>query len=594
MATVKMAKEGGGGNGRITSTLTQYIPVLDWGRHYQRGWLTGDLLAGLIVAIMLVPQGMAYALLAGLPPQVGLYASIIPLLLYGLLGTSRTLAVGPVAIVSLLVASGVGQMAQPGSANYWQLALTLALMIGLIQAGMGLLRIGFVVNFLSHPVLSGFTSAAAIVIGFSQMKHLLGLKTPQLDFFASVQYTAVHLTDTQPITLAIGLAAIALLFYFKYGLSKHLRRLGLAPGWVTPLAKSGPLVVLLGGTLLVWALGLEEVVKVVGTVPAGLPPLTLPSTEMAVWRALLPTALAISFVGFMESISVAKSLASKRRQKVVSNQELVALGAANVGAAFTGGYPVTGGFSRSVVNYEAGANTGLASVVTAVLMALVVLFLTPLFYYLPQAILAAIILVAVVGLIDVEMLVHVWRYSRADGVSLLVTFGAVLVWGVETGILVGVAAAMLLYIWRTSRPHVAVVGHLRGETYRNVLRHPVQTCEKVVAIRVDESLYFANTAYLEETILQLVADNPSISDFVLIGAAINFIDASALETLTALHHELRDAGVTFHLTDIKGPVMDRLAQVGMVELFGAENIHLSAHEAMQAIGCQPGAVEGNR
>jgi SulP family sulfate permease len=303
---------------------------------------------------------------------------------------------------------------------------------------------------------------------------------------------------------------------------------------------------------------------------------------------LLPTALAISFVGFMESISVAKSLASKKRQKVESDQELVALGIANFGAAFTGGYPVTGGFSRSVVNYEAGANTGLASIITAVLMALAVIFLTPLFYYLPQALLAAIILVAVVGLIDIKTFRHVWAYNKADGVSMIITFFAVLVVGIETGILVGVATTLLLFVWRSSRPHVAVVGRMgNSQVYRNVLRHDVETCPHVVAIRVDESLFFANTKYLEDTILEKIADNPEVDHLVLIATAVNFIDASALETLETLQTELRDAGVDLHLAGIKGPVMDRLKQIGFVTHFGQEYIHFRTHDAMAAIGCLP-------
>ncbi len=539
---------------------------------------------------MLVPQGMAYALLAGLPPQVGLYASILPLLIYGLLGTSRVLAVGPVAIVSIMVAGAVGAVAEPGTAVYLQTALTLALLVGLIQAIMGFFRLGFVVNFLSHPVLAGFTSAAAIVIGFSQVKHLLGLSMPSLDFIHTVSYTGTHLTETNSITLVIGLSGILILFYFKYALGNQLKRLGVSSNIRIPLTKSGPLVIVVLGTLAVFAFHLNDTagVKVVGQVPAGLPPLTLPSFNPTLWQSLLPTALAISFVGFMESISVAKSLASKKRQKVESDQELVALGIANLGAAFTGGYPVTGGFSRSVVNYEAGANTGLASIITAVLMALAVIFLTPLFYYLPQALLAAIILVAVVGLIDIKTFRHVWAYNKADGVSMIITFFAVLIMGIETGILVGVAATILLFVWRSSRPHVAVVGRMGdSQVYRNVLRHDVETCPHVVAIRVDESLFFANTKYLEDTILEKIADNPAVDHLVLIATAVNFIDASALETLETLQTELRDAGVDLHLAGIKGPVMDRLKQIGFVDHFGQEYIHFRTHDAMTAIGCLP-------
>jgi SulP family sulfate permease len=565
--------------------LTQYLPFLDWLVHYRRDNLVGDLLAGLIVAIMLVPQGMAYALLAGLPPQVGLYASIAPLIIYGLLGTSRALAVGPVAIVSLLVASGISPLAAQSSAEYIQLALTLAFLVAIIQFVMGLVRLGFLVNFLSHPVLAGFTSAAAIVIGFSQLKHILGYAVPRTDYFyESVLYTVEHLRQTDLAAFAVGLSSIFVLVYFKKGLSKHLKQVGVQNNVIIPLSKSGPLVVVILGTLLVWAFGLN--INIVGEVPAGLPSITLPLLNIDVWQLLLPTALAIGFVGYMESISVAKSLASKRRQKVDADQELIALGAANFGATFTGGYPVTGGFSRSVVNFAAGANTGLASIITAVLIAFTVIFLTPLFYFLPNAVLGAIIIVAVAGLIDVKTLKHVWRYNKADAASMLVTFLAVLAIGVESGILAGVAAALVLFIWRSSRPHMAIVGRVgTSETYRNILRHQVKTCPHVVSIRVDESLYFANTKYLQDTILQIVADRPEVKHLVLIGIAINFIDASALETLESLIQELRDAGVEFHLADIKGPVMDRLKSIGFVDQLGADKIHLSTHDAMQALGC---------
>lgn len=573
-----------------SSTLLQrFFPITDWLFHYQREHLVGDLLAGVIVAIMLVPQSMAYALLAGLPPEIGLYASIAPLLIYGLLGTSRTLAVGPVAMASLLVIAGLSPLAEPGTAEYVQLAFTLALLVGIIRAVMGLVRLGFLVNFLSHPVLSGYTSAAALIIGFSQLKHLLGFPIPRSDnFFALVFYALRHIAQSNLVTLVIGLGSIALLLYFQKALGGQLRRWGVREPWIMPITKSAPLVVVAVTTLLVWGLGLHNRagVQIVQDVPAGLPPLTMPTIDLATWQTLLPIALIISFVGYMESISVAKALASRRRQKVDANQELVALGVANVGAAFTGGYPVNGGFSRSVVNFNAGANTGLASMITAVLVMITVVFLTPFFYFLPQAALAAIIMVAVFGLIDVATLRHVWHYNKADAASLILTFLTVLATGVETGILVGVVLAVVLYLWRTSRPHVAIVGRLgETETYRNIKRHPVKTCPHVVAVRVDESLYFANTKYLEDTLLGIVAEQPEVKHLLLIGSAVNFIDASALGTLESLVGELRAAGVEFYLSDIKGPVMDRLTSIGFVETIGADHIFLSTHEAMTALKC---------
>lgn len=572
-----------------STLLRRFFPITDWLFHYQREHLVGDLLAGVIVAIMLVPQSMAYALLAGLPPEIGLYAGIVPLLIYGLLGTSRTLAVGPVAMASLLVIAGLSPLAEPGTADYVQLAFTLALLVGIIRAVMGLVRLGFLVNFLSHPVLSGYTSAAALIIGFSQLKHLLGFPIPRSEnFFALVFYALRHIAQSNLVTLVIGLGSVALLLYFQKALGGQLRRRGVREPWIMPITKSAPLVVVAGTTLLVWGLDLHNRagVQIVQDVPAGLPPLTMPTIDPATWQTLLPIALIISFVGYMESISVAKALASRRRQKVDANQELVALGVANIGAAFTGGYPVNGGFSRSVVNFNAGANTGLASMITAVLVAITVVFLTPFFYFLPHAALAAIIMVAVFGLIDLATLRHVWHYNKADAASLILTFLTVLATGVETGILVGVVLAVVLYLWRTSRPHVAIVGRLgETETYRNIKRQPVKTCPHVVAVRVDESLYFANTKYLEDTLLRIVAEQPEVKHLLLIGSAVNFIDASALGTLESLVGELRAAGVEFYLSDIKGPVMDRLKSIGFVETIGADHIFLSTHEAMTALKC---------
>jgi SulP family sulfate permease len=570
------------------TVLQRYLPFLDWLVHYRTANLTGDILAGVIVAVMLVPQGMAYALLAGLPPQVGLYASIAPLIIYGLLGSSRTLAVGPVAIVSLLVAAGVAPLAEPGSADYVQLAITLAFLVGVIQLVMGLVRLGFLVNFLSHPVLVGFTNAAAIVIGFSQVKHLLGIKIPSSEqFYEQVALVAQNMGGTNWTTLGIGAGSMLILFYFRNNLAGLLKRLGVPEAVLMPICKSAPLVVVLLGTLLVSGLGLDAnaAVKIVGEVPTGLSGLTLPTFDLAIWRALLPTALAISFVGYMESISVAKSLARKRREKIDADQELVALGAANFGATFLGGYPVTGGLSRSVVNFVAGANTGLASIITAVLIALTVLFLTPLFYYLPNAVLAAIIVVAVVSLFDWKTTKHIFAYSKMDFTALLTTFVAVLALGVEDGILVGAGLSLVLFIWRTSRPHIAVVGRIANtETYRNVLRHQVQTWPEVIAMRIDESLYFANSNYLEDAILTELAEKPTANYVILIGSAINVIDVSALEMLEALTHDLRAIGVELHLTDIKGPVMDKLQKIGFIEEIGANHVHLTIHDALIDLG----------
>ncbi|WP_008311772.1 SulP family inorganic anion transporter [Leptolyngbya sp. PCC 6406] len=567
--------------------LSRYVPLLTWLPQYRREDLVGDTMAGIIVAIMLVPQAMAYALLAGLPPQVGLYASILPLMLYAALGTSRTLAVGPVAMISLMVASGIAPLAESG-ANAIAIALTLALMVGLIQTLMGVIRLGFVVNFLSHAVIVGFTNAAALVIGVSQVKHVLGVQIPRSEnFFATLHALRQGLPDTNGPTLTLGLGSLVVLLGFSHLLPGWLERWGVPPGLRIPLSRSGPLLVVIVTTGMAYLWGLDRTagVAVVGSIPQGLSPLTVPSLNGEWVTQLLPTALTISFVGFMESVAVAKSLASKRRQRIDPNQELIGLGVANIGAAFTGGYPVTGGFSRSVVNFTAGANTGLASLITAVLVAFVVLFFTPLFAFLPQATLAAVILVAVVNLLDFRTLGRLWRIDRGEALALGITFLAVLFLGIEPGILAGFGVSVLFFLGRTSRPHFAEVGRLGdSEHFRNVVRHPVTTSSRVIAIRIDESLYFANTRQLEDYLMGAIARHPEAEFLLLIWSAVNHVDASALETLETLISGLREAGIQVYLSDVKGPVMDQLELAHFVDFLGRDRIFLSAHEAMATLG----------
>ncbi|MDU8944194.1 SulP family inorganic anion transporter [Ovoidimarina sediminis] len=569
------------------SKLRRYLPIFEWLPGYGREELASDGLAGLIVAIMLVPQGMAYALLAGLPPEVGLYASIVPLVFYGVLGSSRALAVGPVAIVSLMVASTLGELHAGGSAGYLSGAILLAFLSGAILLGMGLARLGFLVNFLSHPVISGFSSAAALVIGFSQLKYLLGIDIPRTHLITeTIGHAVSQIGQTNLVTFGIAATSLTILLVFKTRLAGWLAALGVARGHAQVLAKAGPLVAVFLTTMAVWLLGLDQSagVMIVADIPSGLPPLAAPGFDMALIQELFPAAALIALVGFLESVSVAKSLASKRRQKVDANQELIALGAANIGASFTGGYPVAGGFGRSLVNFTAGAVTPLASIITAGLIAITVLFLTPLIYFLPQATLAAIIVIAVFDLIDVKALRDAWAYNRADAASLMVTFAAVLSVGVELGIVFGAALSIALYLWRTSRPHMAEVGRV-GETehFRNVLRHKVTTDPKVLMVRVDESLYFANTAYLEDALLARVSERPEIEHLVLIMSAVNFIDASALESLERMIERLRNAGVTLHLAEVKGPVMDRLDRVSFLQELGKGRVFLSTHEASDAL-----------
>ncbi|MGQ9928630.1 MAG: SulP family inorganic anion transporter [Chloroflexaceae bacterium] len=571
-----------------TGALGRYLPFTRWLLHYRRADLPSDLVAGVVTAIMLIPQSMAYAQLAGLPPQVGLYASVVPLIIYALLGTSGQLSVGPVAITSLLVFSGVSALAEPGSARYLQLVLILALIVGTIKLLLGVFRLGVILNFISHPVLAAFTSASALIIAAGQLKYILGYRVAGDRFYEVLYHAAQGLGQTNLTTLSIGVASIALLLFFRKGLRPVLQRMGLRPLAVTLIVSGAPLVTVLLGTLIAWLLQLDQRagVTVVGAIPPGLSPFSWPTPSMGDVQALMPPAAAIVLVSVVESIAVARALASKRRQAIDPDQELIALGAANIGAGLFSGYPVTGGFARSVVNFQAGAVTGLASLVTAGGIALILLFFTPLFYYLPQGVLAATVIVAVSGLVDLKEPWHIWQANRSDALTWGVTFAAVLLLGIEMGIFIGVGASLLLYLWRTSRPHIAVVGRLgESEVYRNILRYDVRTWPHVAAVRVDESLYFANTRYLENALLRIVAERPEVKHLVLIGSAINFIDSSALHTLESLIQELRDAGVELHLAEIKGPVMDGLKQAHFVEKIGAEHIHLTTHEAMQRLGC---------
>ncbi len=570
------------------SRLTQLIPILDWGKGYQRDDLPSDLMAGLITAIMLVPQSMAYAMLAGLPPQIGLYSSMAPLVLYGIFGTSRALAVGPVAIVSLMTATALGAALPEGasSGEYIAAAAVLALLNGLVLLALGAMRAGFLVNFLSHPVLSGFTSAAAFVIGLSQVKHLFGVSVPRGSTVDTVTGIVGELSETNLTAFALGLGAILLMVWMRGPLQKILEKRSLSPFLIQLLTKSGPLVVVFFGTVLTTSLGLSETnnVAIVKDIPLGLPDVSTPFFDQALWLSLLPSAALIGLVGYMESVSVAKALAARRRQKIDPNQELMGLGMANIGAGFTGGYPVTGGFSRSMVNFAAGAATPLASIITATLVGLSVAFLTPLFYFLPRAILAAIILVAVASLIDFKSIKHSWQYSKSDGSAQVATIIVVLAVGIEAGILAGVVLSLVLFLWRTSRPHMAIVGQVGyTEHYRNVLRHEVRTDPEILLLRVDENLYFANTAYLETRVQEIVADNPEVSQIVLICSAVNFIDTSAMETLEQLIDNFHQAGVTLHLAEVKGPIMDRLSRTDFLEHLTPGRVFISTHEAVKQL-----------
>jgi len=530
--------------------------MLAWVRHYRRAWLSGDLTAGLVLSIMVIPQSMAYAMLAGMPVQVGLYASLLPLLGYALFGSSMSMSVGPVAVTGLMTATLLAPLASIGSPDYLQLAVWLALLSGGMLFVLGLLRLGFLANFLSHPVISGFISGAAILILFSQLPSLLGRESLPHGLRELVREW--HLVNT--LVLGMGLAALAWLLYARSWMAGHLRGLGLPGALATLLARLAPIVVVVVAVWATWYFDLAaHGVPVVGHLPAGLPALVWSTPGLGDLRQLLLPAALISLVTFVESVSIAQSLARRKRQSINPDRELLGLGAANLGSAVTGGFAVAGGFSRSSVNIEAGANTPLAGVIAALIIALILLTVAPLFAYLPLVMLAAVIMVAVTPLIDVRSLIRAWRYDRAEGLTLLSTLLGVLILGVEGGIILGVCWSIVAQLWRGSRPHVAVIGRVPDTHYfRNTKRHLVETVPQLLALRIDENIFFANTKAVEQAIYQALADYPDTREVLLILSAVNHIDSTGLDMLSELTEGLNERGIHLHLAEVKGPLMDHL------------------------------------
>lgn len=555
--------------------------IPNWIRHYQKSWLSGDVVAGVIVTVMLIPQSLAYALLAGLPPEVGLYASILPIIAYAFLGSSMTLAVGPVAVASLMTASALQPLAATGSADYVALAMLLSLLSGGMLLVFGALRLGFLAHFLSHPVISGFISGSAILIAVGQLKHLLGVQAGGASVFNTLIQLVQGIPHTNGVTLGLGAGSVLFLVMARRYLAPLLVRAGVSTQLADIASKLAPMLAVIVSTVLValWRWDETAGVSIVGVVPQGLPTLGLPDLSASAIGQLWLPALLISLVGFVESVSVAQSLALKRQQRISPNRELLGLGAANVASALSGGFPVTGGFARSVVNFAAGANTPLAGVISAVLMGAVIAAMTGLFHYLPHAVLAATIVVAVVSLIDVQTLREAWRYDKADALSLLATAAGVIVFGVEVGILTGVALSLGTLVWRSSHPHIAVVGRIPGtEHFRNVARHPVAVEPGLIAVRVDESLYFANADVLQDTVESLVAAQPEARAVLLVCSAVNQIDATALGVLTNLEHSLSQRGLVLLLAEVKGPVLDRLQNTAFGQRMQGR-VFLSTHDA---------------
>ncbi|WP_149277137.1 SulP family inorganic anion transporter [Pareuzebyella sediminis] len=551
--------------------LKRYLPILQWLPTYKKSYLSGDLSAGLTVGIMLIPQGMAYAMIAGLPPVFGLYASIVPQIIYALLGTSRQLAVGPVAMDSLLVASGLGALAISGIDEYIAMAIFLAFFMGTVQLALGLLRMGFLVNFLSKPVISGFTSAAAIIIGLSQLKHLLGTsidRSNQLQILLKNAFAT--LSELHWITLLIGVISILLIKALK----KINQRI------------PGALIVVILGILTVYFFNLNQFgVHIVGNVPRGLPSFAVPVIDFARISELIPIVLTLALIAFMEAVSVAKAIEEKHSEyEIDANQELIALGTSNIIGSFFQSYPTTGGFSRTAVNDQAGAKTGIAPMVSAIIVGLTLLFLTPLFYYLPNAVLAAIVMVAVFGLIDTKYPRQLYRHRRDEFFLLLITFLMTLTVGIKEGILFGVLISLLLLVYRTSRPHMAILGRIKNTDYfKNVMRFPedTETFPEFLIVRFDAQLYFGNKDYFrKELIKHLERKGLAVKYIILNAEAINYIDSSAVHMLRKLIHDLKNKGIKLVIAGAIGPTRDILHSSGLTNDIGKENLFVKTHEAL--------------
>lgn len=528
--------------------MRHYFPVLDWMGNYRRADLGGDVSAGITVGVMLIPQGMAYAMLAGLPPIYGLYAATIPLFIYALLGRTPQLAIGPVAVISLLVSRGVGSLATPGTEEFIMLAILLALTAGVIQLAMGVFRLGFLVNFLSHPVVAGFISAAGIIIGFSQVKHLLGLDIQKKRIYQIILDVFQNIREINFETFLVGLSSILVLV----GIKRINRRY--------KLRIPGPLIVVLFGLAVVYFFKLfDKGVSIIRDIPEGLPVFSLPQMEISDIRSLLPIAFTIAFISFIESMAIAKALQRRHKRNIISpNQELMAMGLANIFGSFFKSFPVTGGFSRTAVNDQAGARTGLAAIISGVIVVLTLMFLTPYFYYLPNAVLAAIIMVAVVGLIDIDEAKHLWQTDRVDFVLFCVTAVGTMVLGVEPGIIIGVLLSIVMVIYRISYPEIEELGQIPGRRiFRNIERFPdLEIHDEILILRIESQIYFANSSYIKDAVYTKIAEKPKLKHLIFDASAINQIDSSGFHFLKDIIEDLHKKGILIHFVQVRGGIRD--------------------------------------
>jgi len=557
-----------------------------WMKDYSAGVFSEDLVAAIVVTILLVPQSLAYALLAGLPPQVGIYVSIFPLIAYALLGSSNYVNVGPTAVISLMTAASIAAL--PEEMRLIS-AAALALMVGLMLIVAGFLKAGSIMNFISRPVVSAYITGAALLIIISQLKHVLGVAADGTTAIELVRNLLANLDATKPAAIITGGVAIALFWSIRKFLPFILVKMGLKSRHAKLLGRMAPIVVIAGFVLISAALTWSERygLRVVGIIPAGLPPLSVPLMGQGDFEVLLVPAIVIAIVAFVDSTSTAQELASRTRGRIDANKELLGLGASNLVAGITGGYPINGSMSRSAVNFSAGGKTPVVSLLVAGFMALTAVFLTPILQTLPLSVLAALIIVACFNLLDFKSLWKTWVYSRADGITALATFFVVLLLGVQWGVLIGVVLAMGLHIKSTLKPHMALVGRFPGtEHYRDADKFVVETNEQVKTLRIDESLYYANARYLEDKVARIVADSPKMQDLIFMCTAVNHIDASALSSLEAINKRLQTAGINLHFSDMQSRVRERLFRSDFLEQLTGE-IYMSQHEAMLTLQPEP-------
>jgi len=554
--------------------LHKILPIFQWLPNYKKSYLTGDVIAGLTVGIMLIPQGMAYAMIAGLPPVFGLYASLTPQIIYAIMGTSRQLAVGPVAMDSLLVASGLGALSLSGIDEYISMAIFLSLFMGSIQLLLGVLKMGFLVNFLSKPVISGFTSGAAIIIGLSQLKHLLGIDITRSNQVHKLLINAFeNISLTNIYALSIGIFSIILIKVIKKYNKKYSKRFPAA------------LVLVVIGVSVVYFFNLYDFgLKIVGKVPSGFPSFQSPEIPLDRISELTPIALTLALIAFMEAISVSKAIEEKQNEyEIDSNQELIALGTSNIIGSLFQSYPTTGGFSRTAVNDQAGAKTGIAPLISALVVGLTLLFLTPLFYYLPNAVLAAIIIVAVFGLIDFSYPKELYKRRKDEFILLLITFVITLTVGIKEGILSGVLLSLLIMVYRTSKPHIAVIARVKDTNYyKNILRfnNSTENRNDILGIRIDSQLFFGNKDFFKKELNKQIENKGKELRLIIINTeAINYIDSSGAHTLIKIIQELKTKNIKVMFSGTSGPTRDILYKSGIVDILGKENLFLRSHEA---------------